>query len=69
MSEVEAIIEQEKAPKYVAIFKDVRGQVGYAQAATANALKKMIAEISPSELVAVWRGKQKEVKMKSVLSF
>jgi hypothetical protein len=64
----------EKKPKYIAIYKRA-GECeppfchAYLTAFTANELKKLLEDIPVENICEIWKGKKKEIKSKSVITF
>jgi len=58
-------------PRYLAIYLDEEnnGLMVYTTAVSAKEMKKKLNKIATVNLLELWKGKQKELVMKSVLSF
>lgn len=59
----------EKQPRYLAIYKTSDEVLSYVTAPTGQALKKLLEEVPVENIVTVWKGRSKEIKVKSALSF
>lgn len=56
--------------RYLAIYrKDADGNLGYVTAPTGAELKKILTDFPVESVVTVWKGKPKELKLRSVLTF
>lgn len=66
--------KEPKQPRYLALYKDPEQcpsicGVLYLTAKTGQALKKALEGIPIENIVMVWKGKQKDIKTKSVITF
>lgn len=61
--------KEEKRKKYLAIVKAEDNTLGYFTACCQKELKDFLANIPLDKVVMVWRGKQIELKTKTVVSF
>lgn len=58
-----------KQPKYIAIYFTDEGLEKHLTACTVLQLKKALEEIPFDHICCVWKGKPKEIKSKSVVTF
>jgi len=61
-------VKAEKEPRFLAIYVE-DGAMTYVMAPSGNAIKKLLENVPLDSILQVWKGKPKELKTKSVLSF
>jgi hypothetical protein len=77
MDEMPTVVEQEceceeakKVDNYLAIFHNAEsGAIEYITSQTAMTLKKDLEHIAPTQIIMIWKGRQKSIQTKLQLQF